>query len=154
MDAEITKIYGKRVRIRVCGLYWSHEDILLVEHQHLHEDSFWSPPGGGIEYGETAHAALTREWMEETGLQAGSIEFAFTCQFIKDPLHSIELFFMVKEVEGNVVTGFDPELPIIRQVKFIGPDELASMSPASLHGIFRLARTKDEFRQLSGFYSI
>lgn len=154
MDAEITKIYGKRVRIRVCGLYWSHDDILLVEHQGLHHNSFWAPPGGGIEYGETAQAALIREWAEETGLNAGSAEFAFACQFIKAPLHSIELFFTVKDVQGNVVTGFDPELPIIRQVKFIRPDELASMAPASLHGIFQLARTKDEFRQLSGFYSI
>src|SRR5262245_33334448 len=95
MDNEITKIYGNRLRVRVCGLCWDGESILLVNHKMTSGKDLWIPPGGGVEFGETLEMALKREFLEETGLEVTPTQFAFGCEFIMEPLHSIELFFNV-----------------------------------------------------------
>ena len=47
MDKEIEKIGGK-VRVRVCGLYWQQEQLLMVNHQGCIPMTFWSTAGGGL----------------------------------------------------------------------------------------------------------
>ena len=50
----------------------------MVHHTALGKDgSLWAPPGGGMEYGESAHAALKREFMEETHLEIEVERFLF-----------------------------------------------------------------------------
>jgi ADP-ribose pyrophosphatase YjhB (NUDIX family) len=46
-----------------------HEGRLLVEAVHNPDRSIkgWRPPGGGMEFGETAKQTLTREFLEEFG---------------------------------------------------------------------------------------
>ena len=102
MDGEIGKIYGDRLRVRVCGLCWDGDRILLANHSLLSGSNFWIPPGGGLEYGETVEKALKREFSEETGLEVEQLGFAFGCEFVKKPLHAIELFFnVVKSGESS-----------------------------------------------------
>jgi 8-oxo-dGTP diphosphatase len=96
MDQEITALYGKKVRVRVCGLCWEDNKLLLVNHRSLKPVNFWAPPGGGLEFGEKVENALKREFGEETGLEIAVTRFAFGCEYIQDPLHAIELFFHVK----------------------------------------------------------
>ena len=69
MCPEIDKIYGNRVRVRTCGIYWKDNMILMVNHLGLGPANFWAPPGGGVEYGESLTRALEREFEEETGLK-------------------------------------------------------------------------------------
>jgi len=154
MHEEIAKIYGERLRIRVCGLLFDDEQLLLVNHHGLNTGDFWAPPGGGIEYGEPIDLALTREFVEETGLSIAVHQFAFGCELIREPLHAIELFFWVQRTAGHLIPGHDPEVQIISGSRFFHPGDLQTMDTATLHGILQIARSKQDFQQLTGFYRI
>ena len=154
MDGEIAKIYGNRLRVRVCGLCWEGDSLLLANHSAVVGTNLWLPPGGGLEYGETLEKALKREFLEETGLEVSQLDFAFGCEFVKEPLHAVELFFNVLKNGGTLKTGYDPELQIIQGVRFFSEKEINGLPQEELHGIFRIARTPNGLRKLSGFYSI
>lgn len=154
MDQEIAAVYGKKVRVRVCGLCWEDNKLLLVNHKSLQPSNFWSPPGGGLEFGERIEGALKREFLEETGLEITVTRFAFGCELIKDPLHAVELFFHVKKLGGMLITGYDPELQIIQGSKFMSEAEILQIPPQELHGILSVAHDEPGLNQLSGFYSI
>jgi 8-oxo-dGTP diphosphatase len=154
MEDEIIKIYGNRVRIRVCGVCWVDKRLLLVNHHSITQSDFWAPPGGGMEFGSTISKNLEREFLEETGLEIAVEKFIFGCEFLKEPLHCIELFFQASVRGGRLRVGNDPELPIIKDVRFFSESELGEIPVANLHGILALAKTESDFQNLSGFYTI
>ena len=153
MTPEIAEIYGKKVRLRVCGLCWQEECLLLVMHK-MGDNGFWAPPGGGVEYGEAIEDALRREFLEETGLTVAVEKFLFGCEFIKTPLHAVELFFEVKKVAGVLKRGYDPELQLIESARFLSWEDVKNIPEKSLHGIINKCPDLDGLRQLRGFYSI
>lgn len=158
MDKSIQEIYGNRVRTRVCGLYWKGNKILLVNHRGLTEADFWAPPGGGIEFGQSAQINLAREFKEETGLEIQVGNFLFACEFIKSPLHAIELFFDVTATGGNLLTGSDPEMgdgeQIINAVRFFSGAEIGKIPPQRKHGLFAWAKKVEKIRDLTGYLKI
>jgi 8-oxo-dGTP diphosphatase len=154
MEREIGKIYGNKIRVRVCGLCWRNDQLLLVNHKGITATDFWAPPGGGLVFGEPVEACLKKEFMEETGLDISAGPFLFGCEFIQKPLHAIELFFNVSVKGGALKKGNDPELPIITEVRFVSPSGLAKIPPGALHGIFSLVQTVEELKTLTGFFRI
>lgn len=158
MHSEIASTFGNRVRVRACGLCWEGRNLLLANHKYLTLNDFWSPPGGGIEFGQTASVALEREILEETGLTIRVGKLLFVCEFIQNPLHAIELFFEVFYEKGVLKTGFDPELlenqQIITEVKFLSPEEVKGLPPASLHGIFSYCDDLEGLKKLTGYIKI
>ena len=154
MDSQIVQIYGNRVRVRVCGLCWAGEDLLMVNHKGLQDGPFWAPPGGGLEFEETIENGLKREFLEETGLTVNVGTFLFGCEVIHPPVHAIELFYEVHRVSGGLLAGSDPELQIIEEVRFLDWQTRADLSPGSIHGIIRLANSRADFARLQGFYTI
>ncbi|MFZ2906977.1 MAG: NUDIX hydrolase [Cyclobacteriaceae bacterium] len=158
LNAEIAEKYGNRVRIRVCGLYWRASKLLMVNHRAITKGNFWAPPGGGVDFGQSATEALTREFQEETGLHITPGEFLFACEFISPPLHAVELFFAVHDAVGNLSTGIDPEslpdMQIIQKVEYLDFNTILAMPPEERHGIFRLAQSVDDLKKLHGFYRI
>lgn len=105
---QIDELYGGRLRIRVCGFCINNHRILLLKH-HSKRGDLWLPPGGGLEYGEFISDALKREFLEETRLEVEVGDFVFTTEFLKPPLHAIELFYRVKYISGTAQLGSDPE---------------------------------------------
>ena len=75
---EIAATFGNQIRVRVCGILINQEGILLVNHSGLNESGdWWTPPGGGLIFGESLEEALIREFKEETGLVISVAEQLF-----------------------------------------------------------------------------
>lgn len=158
MCPEIDKIYGNRVRVRTCGIYWKDNMILMVNHLGLGPANFWAPPGGGVEYGESLTRALEREFEEETGLQVETGRFIGVCEFRKSPLHAVELFFEVRHKGGALRKGNDPELPsdsqMISSVAFMSMETIGALDKAERHGLFEIFKTEKELKSASGYWKI
>ncbi len=158
MNTVIESTYGNRLRVRVCGLLEENNGLLMVSHRSLATGDLWIPPGGGVNFGEPATAALEREVAEETGLSVKVVEFQFACEFIKPPLHAVELFFRVKAIGGRLKTGSDPEThpdaQIIREVRFVSWTDLETMKPEALHGIFRFVQSPRQIMHLTGYFAV
>ncbi len=158
MADQVHETYGNRLRVRACGLLVENERLLMVNHRSLSKSDFWAPPGGGVDFGESAADCLQREMLEETGLKTEVADFLFACEFIQKPLHAIELFFLLRRIGGVLVTGLDPEMKaeeqIINTVQFLRGDEIRKMDPQTLHGVFRFVNEPLQITELQGYFKL
>lgn len=152
---EMIEIYGNKLRIRVMGIHLHDSKILLVKHKSLTKSGiFWAPPGGGMQAGETAHQALKREFLEETGLNIEVKNLLFVNEYHKEPLFAIELFFEIEIISGVLKIGNDPEMSsdmqIIDSVEYLNCEKIQA-NPADFHpAIANLATLKDIYK-LTGY---
>jgi 8-oxo-dGTP diphosphatase len=156
MEKSVEQLYGNRVRVRVCGICIIGDKLVMVNH-HLNDDSFWAPPGGGIEFGEDSPSCLAREFREETGLLVDVGPFLFACELVKPPLHAVELFFHVVYKGGELIVGKDPESgqrQIIKDVQMLTASDIRKLGPGRVHGI--LARYPDisQITSLRGYFKL
>lgn len=158
MYPEIGRIYGNRVRVRTCGLCWEGDRLLMVNHRGLNDGNFWAPPGGGVEFGDSVVETLEREFKEETGLEIAVGRFFCVCEFVKTPLHAIELFFEVSVRAGMLQKGVDPEhgagSQIISSVAFLPMEAIARLDKGERHGLFDIFRTEKELKSATGYWKI
>ena len=138
MEEKSGSPFVQKVRIRVCGLLMEEGRIWLVRHEGLGQlGYFWSPPGGGVEFGETVEETLKREFMEETGLEVECVRFVTFHEHIDSRFHALELFFEVRKVAGVAVLGSDPELAdreaMMTDLRLFGREELSSMPAEAVH---------------------
>jgi 8-oxo-dGTP diphosphatase len=153
----IKEAYGNKLRIRVCGICIEDGQLLLVKHDHLgRTGTLWAPPGGGMEYGESAEEALLREFKEETNLSVEIINFLFVHEYLDPPLHGIELFFQVKINEGTLSLGQDPEMPTTNQIlsdaKFVDLKMLQNRDMASLHYVLQHVKDLQALINQKGYF--
>ncbi len=158
MEQHIEAQFGNKVRVRVCGLCWKGDSLLLINHRLYEKQDFWAPPGGGVEYGQDMNECLKREFLEETGLQINVNSFRFVAEFIKSPLHAIELFADVTVTGGSLITGLDPEMTsenqIIYAAEYVPWSTVQTLPEQEKHGILKLCKTVNELKTLTGFYRI
>ncbi|MDH5366752.1 MAG: NUDIX domain-containing protein [Cyclobacteriaceae bacterium] len=156
MEEYLIAKYGNRVRVRVCGIFVKNNSLLLVKHTGLGDRGvFWAPPGGEVEFGESIKLNLQREMLEETGLEVEVGEFICTHEFLKPPLHAIELFFHIKLAKGKVITGIDPELTtseqIIKEVRYVTFEELEIIPNEQKHHLLQNVCGVEDFFNISSF---
>jgi 8-oxo-dGTP diphosphatase len=154
MSNEIINIYGNKIRVRTCGICIENNKILLIKHRSITQNGFfYAPPGGGVNDGETAKNALEREFEEETGLQIQIGKLLFINDFIKPPLHGIELFFEVKILDGNLRIGSDPETQtqIIEDIAWYSFEELSSIQSNEKHSFLNQIKDFEGIRRLKRY---
>lgn len=109
------------------------ETVLLVQHRGIWgPDPFWTPPGGGVQFGESLHEALVRETREETGLQIQPSNLRYLLDFVRPPLHAVSHYFSAEIVGGTLKTGDDPEFDssnqLILQSRFVPIKQLKELN--------------------------
>lgn len=110
-------IYRDELRLRVCGLLVEDDRILLAQiHSPATEELIWTPPGGGVKFGEKLAEALKREFIQETNLEVAVHNLLHVNEFIARPFHAVELYFEVERQSGRLELGHDPELAWNRQL--------------------------------------
>jgi 8-oxo-dGTP diphosphatase len=130
----------------------------MVNHIGLSEDSFWAPPGGGVEFGESVVETLEREFREETGLAVEPGRFMCVCEYLSRPLHAIELFFEVTVQGGSLAAGKDPEMASNRQliasVAFLPFQRIRELSTGQRHALFEIYTSVKDLKSASGYWKI
>lgn len=155
--SEVNSVFGHRLRVRACGICLLESKILLVKHSPLGEKGhLWAPPGGGMEFGETAEESVIREIKEETGMNVKPEKLLFVHEYLQPPLHALELFFLTPPTGGFIKKGLDPEIPdnkqMIREVKFFSFEEINTMDKDTLHNIFSVVSTEKELLEFTGYF--
>ena len=134
---RIPEALAGRVRVRVGALLFDSAEapsaVLLAEHDGLWEGRpFWTPPGGGVEFGEGLGDALRREVREETGvdIEVGPLRYAL--DFVRPPLHAVSFYFACRAPDLAVARlGTDPELgdrQLLRSLRLVPFSELAELT--------------------------
>jgi 8-oxo-dGTP diphosphatase len=152
------QLYGNRLRLRVCGICVQDNKILMLSHRGISQSNvFWCPPGGGAQFGETAHEALIREYKEETGLDIKICNLLFVNEFRESSLHAIELFFSVEITGGHQKLGSDPEMSaekqIIQDLQWMTFSEIKNRSESEVHSLFKHCQQLEDIFRLNGYYS-
>ncbi|MDP2638941.1 MAG: NUDIX domain-containing protein [Candidatus Azambacteria bacterium] len=75
-----------------------HDNKLLV-FKLTEEATYYSLPGGHIEFGDTIENAISREMLEETGIPAKVGKLLFIRQLILPDKHMIEFFYFIENGE-------------------------------------------------------
>ncbi|WP_181306433.1 NUDIX hydrolase [Rufibacter sp. XAAS-G3-1] len=141
--------YASKARIRVCGLLVQEDKLLLARHKAAFgEGNFWMPPGGGLNFNEKVKECLVREFREETGLDVEVSRFLYLNEFLRPPLHAIELFFEVKLVKGTLALGSDPEhaphAQLLEEVKFLSIRDMFTLQREELHPVLHALVNLDD----------
>ena len=143
--------------MRVNGVLIQNDKLLLIRHKMSGERSFWNVPGGGVDYGSDAVDNLKREFLEETGLEISVNELLCVHEFLKQPLHAVELYFGVSFVGGRLRKGSDPELAgdrqIIDELEFLSIEELAEIKNEEKHRLFWELNSFDQLRKWKGYFN-
>ena len=157
IEKEIDAKFGGRLRLRVNGVLVQDGKILMIRHKMSGNRFFWNVPGGGVDYGSDAVDNLKREFLEETGLEISVNELLCVHEFLKQPLHAVELFFGVSQVGGKLSKGSDPELAgdrqIIEELEFLSLEELAEIKNEEKHRLFWELNSFDQLRKWKGYFN-
>lgn len=138
MSETVITHFGNKLRTRICGILIHDNKLLMMKHKSINPSGyFYSPPGGGLEFGETMQNCLKREFLEETSLNITVESFLFINEFLAKPLHAIEFFFEVKTLNLNFILGSDPELDsknqIIQRLELLSLAEIKKLPLDTYH---------------------
>lgn len=79
-----------------CSCMLLEQGKVLCVKERLKERSFWTLPGGKLEFGESLESCIKREMLEETGLKVQVGELLYVCDRFKSlKNHVVDMTFSV-----------------------------------------------------------
>lgn len=88
------RIWQDRFTVSAAGLILNDQGKILLLNHVLRPFSGWGLPGGFVDHGETADAAIRRELMEETGIELTELKM-YQVKIVKK---HVEFFFTARAV--------------------------------------------------------
>lgn len=89
------------VRVGVGVLVWKEDKIALVKRTAAYGHGTWSPPGGHVEFGESALDTARRETMEEIGVEIKNLEILGFTEDITPDKHYITVWVSADWASGE-----------------------------------------------------
>lgn len=132
---------SSRPHVRVAAAIIAHDGRVLAAQRSYGMKDRWEFPGGKIEAGEQAEAAVRREVAEELGLRLGAVFPFSTVEFDYPDFHlSMELFM------SSPAPGEEPERLEHEALRWLSRDELMSVDwlPADVEPVRELGVAWDE----------
>lgn len=125
--------YTGYIRFRVGGILEHQGKLLLVKlRSPISDQDIWIPPGGGVNFGESAEIALIREFQEETELSVSVHELLYVNEILSGDFHVIEHFYRVRRLGGELKLGSDPEHEkdeqILSDIGFFNQPQMQAMN--------------------------
>lgn len=143
-----SSIYSNKLRVRACGLLLDQDKVLLVQIlSPVSKKNIWTPPGGGVEPGESLKETVCREFLEETGLEVEAKRLVLINELIEAPFHALEFFFEVERISGELKLGEDPEHKedeqLLKGLRFFSNEELETeedVKPEFVKNVFKILK--------------
>jgi ADP-ribose pyrophosphatase YjhB (NUDIX family) len=114
-----------RPQIAVSAAIFRDGNILLVRRARSPAKGFYSLPGGRVEFGETLHAAITREVDEETSLKIEIVDLAGWREVVPGPSgggHYLIMSFAARWIAKEPVLNDE-----LDDFKWLPPDALGDL---------------------------
>jgi ADP-ribose pyrophosphatase YjhB (NUDIX family) len=119
-------------RIRVAAIIVRDERVLLINHvDPVDGESFWVPPGGGLETIDSSlFECARREVLEEAGLTVTVDRIAYIMEFVDEPrsTHHLEIFVSGCAPDGDVtlrhLPSGEPDFEMIKDARWISRSEM------------------------------
>jgi len=119
-------------RIRVATIITDNDKILLVKHVHPQTgDTWWVPPGGGIEESDNSlFDCAKREAFEEAGVTVDVSRIVYIREFLdkENQKSNIEIFVLADSYHGDIgidnAKGKGLDEQYIKEVKWLSKEEL------------------------------
>lgn len=133
-------------RVRVAVILVEDDRLLLVKHVHPETgDTWWIPPGGGLEPADNSILACgAREVYEETGLEVdlGPLWYVREFHELDAGIRHVELLFLGSDPRGELtldnVKGSGPDEDYIRDVAWVPRKDLPGLTVFPKHLVLAL----------------
>jgi 8-oxo-dGTP diphosphatase len=109
----------KRVDVASALIFDSSNERILLVRNKKGDTSYWSPPGGAVEKGETLEQAAIREIKEETGydIEVNGLYSVREVFFSESGYHALIFTFLATIIDGEIEI-MDPDNEIL-EVKWL-----------------------------------
>jgi 8-oxo-dGTP diphosphatase len=113
VEGPLSRRYPSRPIVGVGAVVFIEGQVLLVKRAHEPLAGTWSLPGGAVELGETAQAAVAREMLEETGIvvEVGPVVDVVDRIFLEEDgrvgYHFVVIDYLCRFRGGTLVAGSD-----------------------------------------------
>ena len=118
------------VTVGVRALVRWEDKIVLVRHR-FHDRHSWFLPGGGVDGGEDAAAACTREVLEEAGIPLANLVVRGVSGVFLNQLSGWDDHVLVFVIDASAAPCTLPLSLEIAECRAFGWDELPRLSPAT-----------------------